>query len=104
MISLLAYSLAAALVAYTYCMILTEPSMILNPWYNFLDEKLGSKPWIFKPLVGCMYCVSGQAALWGYLILYYSDYSLLQHLFFISFAIYITPLINKFYTWTQQTH
>jgi hypothetical protein len=100
---MLLYSVAAALVAYVYCMILTEPGMILNAWYNFLDQRLGSKPWIFKPLVGCMYCVSGQAACWYYVFLYYSEYSLLEHVFFISFAIYITPTIHKFYTWTQQT-
>jgi hypothetical protein len=94
--------LAVALVAYVYAVILTEPGMILNAWFNFLDIKLGRRNhWLFKPLIGCFKCVAGQMALWYYLFTYYQHYNLLHHIFIICLSIQASILINKLNTWNQ---
>jgi hypothetical protein len=142
LITLLVYSALASMVAFVYSQILTDGGMILNPWYNFLDALIGpssaertnllseagqptkaytvGKPraeWLFKLLVGCMHCVAGQFAFWGYfwllvhnneklaltayqyLALLWQQYSIVYHIIFVSFAIYLVKFIAEAYKW-----
>lgn len=90
-------SLQIAIVAYVYSVILTEPDMLLNKVYIELqNSKLPD--WFFKPLIGCFKCVSGQMALWGY-VLFIRPYSIFEHVFFICLTIFISYIINKIYQW-----
>jgi hypothetical protein len=94
---LLAFELA--LISYVYSVILTEPGMILSGWYRFLASK--SLPeWIFKPLIDCYKCVSGQFAFWGYIVFILINdmpYNIFKHVVIISLTIFITLVINKIY-------
>lgn len=110
MLTLYFQGLAVAVVAYTYAAILTEGGMILNFWFNFLDRKFGTasgnprqgKPpvalWLFKPLIGCFKCVAGQMALWFYLIAYFNNYNLFEHIFIICLSIYLSIILHKIKT------
>lgn len=93
-----------SVVSYVYSEVITQPSMILNGFYNWLDRRIGEtsthpKMWLFKPLIGCPQCVAGQIGLWFYLIVSYHNYSLWQHLAFVCFAIYLISPVHKFYAW-----
>lgn len=104
--SLALTSFSLAVVAYVYSMVLTEPEMILNPWYNFLDKHLSRWPWLFKPLIGCFRCVAGQMAFLHFLFRYlkagsFEDYNAGFHIFTICFTILLSQLIHKTYTWTK---
>ena len=69
--------------------LLLEPFMILN-WYGKLLDKLPT--WLSFPLGRCEKCLSGQLALWFYLILYFDNYDFICHLFTITTTIFITYL------------
>ena len=110
MINLYLLGLQLALTAYVYSQVLTQPEMLLNPFYNWLRNKLifdgqdiykPSGEWLFKPLIGCFYCVAGQFALWGYLIAYLPHYNLFEHVFFISFTIFAVQIFHKIYEWKK---
>lgn len=100
-------SILIALCAFTYSIILTQPKMILNPFYKFLSRKFvketcnGQKEhWIFKILIHCEKCVAGQWALWIYLYMNYSGYILnpietaCNHAAFILITIFTTTIIK----------
>lgn len=97
-------ALKLAVISYVYSVILTEPGMILSWWYKFLEE-LHLPEWIFKPLIDCFKCVSGQAAFWGYLVytngLEAYKYNPFEHLFLICFTILISIIIDKIYLWNS---
>lgn len=90
-----AFSLA--LCSLVYSVILTESGMILNKVYLRLSHVLPD--WLFKPLIGCGRCVSGQAAVW------YSIYLLLIHsviiniFVLIALTLFIFIILDKLYTW-----
>jgi hypothetical protein len=113
-IKLLFWALMYSIGAFVYCSILTDAGMILNPWYNWLDRKIGPSSgdclaenpkgraeWLFKPLVGCCKCVAGQFGLWGYLIQFRQEYNLAHHILFITFAIYLIKFIAQAYQWNR---
>jgi hypothetical protein len=83
-------SIGIAIVAFVYTEILTEQGMILN-WLHSIITKLPAT--LHKPLISCAYCVSGQMALWLFLYLNWSDYSLLKHVMFVSLTIFFTHVI-----------
>jgi len=94
-------ALNIAVVAYIYSVILTEPGMILNLLYRWLDSmnEKGTLPdWLFYPLIGCSKCVSGQIALWYYVVTC-TSYNLIDHILLISFTILFVVLIDKLLTW-----
>jgi hypothetical protein len=101
---LLSNALAVAIVAYVYSQVLTEPGMIFNRLYNALDRTLPE--WLFRPLIGCMYCVAGQMALWYYLslsvALSHIPYDLFGHIFFICLSVFLISFIHKAYLWSKQ--
>lgn len=92
-------SLAIALSAFTYSNILTEPGQILHETYDRLERLLPE--WIFKPLIGCQYCVAGQWALWFFMYVCFVEirvpYYWFFHIWFIMQTIFITKIITYIY-------
>lgn len=89
---------AVAISAFVYSNMLTEEGMIFNSLFETLEEKLPE--WLFKPLIGCQYCVAGQWSLWFFI--YYAifeakDYELYVHIWFVMQTIFITKIITEFY-------
>ena len=103
-------SLLIAVFAFVYTNILTDAEMLLNPLYNYLDCKLngpcndGTNHWLFKVLIHCERCVSGQLALWIYFYYNFVNYIfnfsidlIFSHLFFITFTILLTCILKGIY-------
>lgn len=98
-----------AVFAFVYACILTEPNMLLNPIYVRLDKAFGTfgkseKHWVFKLLIHCEKCIAGQIALWYYLIDHWYGYevdlffTIAEHLFTITMAIFMVCIIKNTYT------
>ncbi len=88
-------SIKLAIVAFVYSEVLTEPGMALN-WLFHLLNKLPE--FLFKPLIGCFKCVSGQMALWVFLYFNWNGYDLIafgNHVFFISLTIIASWIVSK---------
>lgn len=91
-----------AVIASVYAVKLTKPDMIFSYAYGKLTEIEQERPWtewIFKPLMTCVYCVTGQMALWT-LILYGGFHiefvrTVIDALFFLSFPFILVELVNK---------
>ena len=49
-------------IAFAYAIVLTGDDMILQNFSYWLHSRLPW--WLWKPLIGCAICVSGQIALW----------------------------------------
>lgn len=87
------------LVGVVYSIILTEPGMIFFNLYEKLQRKL--PVWLFKPVIGCALCVSGQMALWCFMILYTMFdfwFAFALHTMMVSVAIYSAKIylyLNK---------
>jgi hypothetical protein len=96
------FALQCAVIAFTYSEILVEGGMILNPWYKFLERKIGHLPYLFKPLIECSKCVAGQISLWAYPFFYSYNYNLFEHIYSICqailFALVIKLIMNKINT------
>ena len=92
-------SVSIAISAFTFSMILTQPGHLLNRVHDFLEEKLPE--YIFKPLIGCQYCVSGQWALWFYFYLSFTqkdfDYFWWLHIWLIMQTIFMEYIITYLY-------
>lgn len=107
--------LTAALIAitgFTYSYILTQPGEIFGKLYLKLDilfksdergsDGKGLHP-LFKMSMACPKCVSGQMALWIFIILNYQDYlqsfiwHLVFHILFIGTAIFFATIIKSLY-------
>lgn len=76
-----------------------EPGEIFD-WYQKLIFHLPEYLW--KPLGGCIKCVTGQVCFWFYLYKNYQDYHLFQggiinHLFFVSTGMLINIILNYLY-------
>ncbi len=85
-------AIVAVMSAVTSCAhtaVLTQPGQIFAPVYRWLDARLNytngqrneEDHWLFKVLVGCEKCNSGQLALWSFigvvLILYWGRWIVL---------------------------
>ena len=77
--------------AYVFTNILLDPDMIFG-WFNKVLDKLPL--WLAKPLGKCEYCLAGQLALWYYLIVNFKDYDIVNHILYVSLAIFVVELIN----------
>lgn len=86
--------LMIAITAWTVGNVLTDEGMILNGLYNYLGKHLPL--WIWKPLIGCSYCMGGQWALWAYLFLF--EYNFFLHVYFICATIFLIELLTKIMT------
>jgi len=87
--------LKISLIAFLFCM-LGQDGMIFS-WYQKLIDKLPD--WLSFPLGKCYKCFAGQVCFWFYLIKYFSEYSLIDHLFFVSAGIFISMAYHKLYCW-----
>lgn len=108
------FPVAVSLSAVVYTDILTRPGMILGKWHEYLHTKLIGgigKPhyryqWLYKPLVGCVFCVSGQWALWLYLWVSLAEkwtvYHPLEHLFVVFATIYASGFLAYLYRITSK--
>jgi hypothetical protein len=92
-IDFILYAVIFALTAIIYSEVLTAPGMILG-WWDKLIHRYIKPEYLLKPLGDCVYCLGGQVALWGYLIVMI-DYSALQHVLFVSFTIGLIHIYCK---------
>lgn len=114
--NLIILPLMIAVTAFIYSDVLTEPGMLLNKVYRWLDysdcsNKRRVPEIIFNPLIGCFRCVSGQMALWVFMwnnsskymtfCRQFNLYDLVNliafHIYFMSITIYLTWIISKVY-------
>jgi hypothetical protein len=101
MLILFLYTLIISVIAFVYAVILVDQDMILFEFKAFLYRKIGKYRFIFKPLIDCEYCVSGQLGFWFYLYLTLLknntdfQYNILTHVFIISFCIFNVAIIKR---------
>lgn len=92
-------TVAIAISAFTFSNIITEPGQILSRVQDFLERKLPE--WLYKPLIGCQYCISGQWALWIYIYLSFTQndiqYHWWLHLWLIMQSIFVTKIVTYLY-------
>lgn len=91
-------TLAIAISAFVFSNMLTDNGMIFHDLFEWLEERLPE--WIFKPLIGCQYCVAGQWSLWFFIwfaMFRANDYELYLHIWFIMQTIFITKIVTEFY-------
>ena len=98
-----------AVCGYTYTNILTDNDMILSRWKLYLYRRFSTTDrtaedyWLYKILVGCAYCVSGQWALWTYLFISIFESNLFDtieynpfvHLAVIMITVFNVAILNK---------
>jgi len=81
-----------AIFSVVFSCILMDEDMIFGFWGRVVNRL---PEWLGNPLGGCIYCMSGQIALWGYFAL--EKYHPVHHIFFISTTIFITHIIYYIY-------
>ena len=79
--------------AWVYTHILLKEGMMLG-WLGKLISRLPE--WLSEPLGGCEYCVAGQFGLWYYLYMNWNEYNLINHILFITLAIFTVEIINRY--------
>lgn len=102
LLALISLSTKFSIIAMTYAFVLTKPDNILGGWSRFIyavaENYVNQKPtpqrhnlknFILKAIIDCEDCITGQMALWGYLI-FNTSYSVLNHIFVIALSIAIT--------------
>jgi len=96
------HTVLCAIAGWVYFEHLVKPGMILSPWAKFLNIKIGTLRkggpinWIYKPLIGCVYCVSGQIALWSYLwVVDITQYDIWYHTMFVCCTIFMIDVIKR---------
>lgn len=106
-------ALLIAVLAVTYTYILTQPGQLFNGLYNKLDKffktdyrrSIGkSEHPLFKILIYCHLCFSGQVSLWVFLYFNYFNYTinpiyiLMCHIFTVATTIFISAILKGIYT------
>jgi hypothetical protein len=111
-------SLIIAITAVIYSVVLTQPGEIfgwlygkLYTWFNERNPCKGTRAQrglpdhpVFKILIGCFKCVSGQWAFWFFLIYAWSEYNIfyvIPHLLFTALTIFFSLIIYKFNQYLQ---
>jgi hypothetical protein len=105
-------ALFIACTAVVYSCALTQPGEIFAKWHDFIYNATGVEkritegkpmPALYKVLVFCEKCISGQMALWIFLIQNFSFYRLgiwtiiVQHILFIGFTIFLSIVVKFIY-------
>lgn len=106
-------SFLISVTAFVYSNVLTQPSEIFSNLYGRLDSffendrryvhGLDQHP-IFKMVIGCEKCVSGQMSLWIFLFFNYKNYlafefsTIIYHALFIGLTIFTTTIIKSIYS------
>ena len=85
--------LKISLIAYVATQLMF-PDMIFA-WYGKLIAKLPC--WVYYPLGGCFKCFVGQVCFWYFLITNFTNYNIIDHLFFVSAGIFLSILYD--YLW-----
>lgn len=92
-------TLAVAISATAFVLIVASEGNLLGGLNYKLEKKLPD--YIWKPLIGCQYCVSGQWALWFYFYLSLVEnrveYVWWLHLWFIMQTIFVVKIITYIY-------
>lgn len=88
-------ALVCAVVGYVYSEILTAEGMILARFRDICEENLRRSA--FKPLIGCFKCVTGQLAMWLFIVVQWNSYNPIWHIFSICSAILLVSFIDKLY-------
>lgn len=91
---LVGFVIFAAVLAFTWVNLLTPPGEVFD-FIPGLTHRLGFPEMLQKVLHDCTKCVSGQIALWGYPIIWYSDYSVSTHIVVVIFAIFVAYVIDR---------
>ena len=86
----MSYSIFIGIFGYVWSNILTDDGMILN-WFDKWSAKY-MPDYLYKPIIGCAYCVSGQLALWSYFFMF--EYNFLDHILFITTSIFTVEVIT----------
>lgn len=106
------YSFLIAVFSFIYSNVLTDNGELLNGLKKLLyklndEEKLNAGlgyHWLYKVLIFCEKCISGQIALWSFLIIHFHEYRngsfvlVFPHLLFITLSIFFAVIIKSFYT------
>jgi hypothetical protein len=88
--------LKISLIAYMFCALGQNEGMIFYGYQKLIKQL----PHYFHyPLGGCYLCFTGQICFWFYLIKYFQNYNLIDHLFFVSSGIFVSAVYNKIYCW-----
>lgn len=90
------------LLGFVYTNVLTEAGMIFSPLYKWLNlsifknDKREDYHWLFKIIIHCERCFTGQLALWWYVfrIKPANIDGLMLMLFFIAFSILVAYTLN----------
>lgn len=102
------YGISCGVIGFVWCIILTDNGMIFNGLNRYLHDKLNTQQqkleakysWIYKIVIGCEKCFSGQFALWTYigLSVYGSiNYCIIGHIICVTYSILTVTLITKTY-------
>ena len=96
---LLLMSSVIAIGAFTFSNILNQPDHLFGKLDGWLFVNLPE--YIYKPLIGCQYCVAGQWMLWYYLLISFVtrevSYRLDIHILLILFTIFLEEPITFIY-------
>lgn len=88
-----------AIGAFAFSNILTDPDHMLGRLDAWLDDHLPE--YLYKPLIGCQYCVAGQWALWYYLVLAFVTNEISYrpdiHILFVLVTIFLEEPITYLY-------
>jgi len=88
--------LAIAVAAFTFSNILTKRGQLLSRLNDKMERDLPE--WIYMPLIGCQYCVSGQWSFWFYinftLIEGSSPYIWWIHIWFTLQTIFVVGIVT----------
>ena len=65
---------------------------VLNWWFRFGARF--EKRWFYKPIWGCVYCISGQLALWVYILNWIQQVNFIKNSFLSDFLSFLAPKIT----------
>lgn len=90
MLEIIIYS---SIIGYVYADVLMEEHRPLHWWFNLLTTKVANRiNWLYY-LLTCSLCMSGQFALWSFIII--GQGGIIDLIFTISGSILLTKIIQK---------
>lgn len=88
------YSALLAAFSWVFYFRLTDAGGILYHPYRWVMD-WDYTPGFIKKILSCVSCLSGQVGCWAWLVVRWHDYSLQEHILFITLTIFITNLFTK---------
>lgn len=64
---------------------------VLNWWFRF-GSRFENR-WFYKPIWGCVYCISGQLALWVYVLSWIQQVNFIKSSFVGSLFSFLVPMV-----------